>query len=276
MTKEDVIEGIKKLAGELGRTPSLNELAVNGKVSKHAIRRHFGQYMAALAACGLERNGNGYRVSMRALFEDWMRLVRQLGKIPSILDYEAHGRYSVSPYARQFGGWLNVPAGVLRYAQVEHLENEWKDELDMVAAHLQTTPKRTPNPTWISSSFCVPRILPSELIYGPPMVDTDLMMEPTNEQGVLFLFGAMARKLGFAVIRVQTGFPDCEAYREVEPGRWQRVWIELEEESRNFLKHGHDPAKCHLIVCWRHNWEECPLEVVELKSAVRTLAADGR
>jgi hypothetical protein len=120
-----------------------------------------------------------------------------------------------------------------------------------------------------------PQLRLDEPIYGPPMTDAHLMMEPTNEQGVLFLFGAVARKLGFAVIRVQTGFPDCEAYREVEPGRWQRVWIELEEESRNFLRHGHDPAKCHLIVCWRHNWEECPLEVIELRSAVKKLAADG-
>jgi hypothetical protein len=23
-----------------------------------------------------------------------------------------------------------------------------------------------------------------------------------------------------------------------------------------------------LIVCWKHNWEECPLEVVELRKAV--------
>jgi hypothetical protein len=27
----------------------------------------------------------------------------------------------------------------------------------------------------------------------------------------------------------------------------------------------HDPSKCDLIVCWRHNWPECPLEVLELR-----------
>ena len=27
-------------------------------------------------------------------------------------------------------------------------------------------------------------------------------------------------------------------------------------------------TKCDLIVCWEHNWPECPLEVIELKSLV--------
>jgi hypothetical protein len=65
-----------------------------------------------------------------------------------------------------------------------------------------------------------------------------------------------------------TEFPDCEAIREVAPGRWQRVRVEFEYESRNFLRHLHDPNQCDLIVCWEHNWAECPLEVVELKKAI--------
>jgi hypothetical protein len=274
MTREEVIAEIKKAAEELGHVPSLNELAGTGRVSKHSIRRHFGQYLRALDACELERNGNGYKVSTKALFEDWMRLTRQLGKIPSIIDYDAQGRYSVGPYARQFGGWLNVPAGIWRYAEMQHMEEEWKDELSMIAAHLQTTPKGTQIPTWISSSVGAPRIRPDEPIYGPPMAPTYLLLAPVNEQGVTFLFGAMAQKLGFAVLHVQAAYPDCEALREIEPGRWQRTRIELEYESRNFLRHMHDPQKCDLIVCWEHNWPDCPLEVVELRSAVRKLTAD--
>jgi hypothetical protein len=46
------------------------------------------------------------------------------------------------------------------------------------------------------------------------------------------------------------------------------VKIEFEYESRNFLRHMHDPNGCDLIVCWEHNWPECPLEVIELKKAV--------
>jgi len=72
------------------------------------------------------------------------------------------------------------------------------------------------------------------------------------------------------VMRLQAEFPDCEAMCEVEPGRWQRVRIEFEYESRNFLAHMHPVAGCDLIVCWNHNWKDCPLEVLELKRAIST------
>ena len=89
---------------------------------------------------------------------------------------------------------------------------------------------------------------------------------PTNEDGVIFLFGVMAAELGYRVERIQRGFPDCEAKREVAPGKWEWARIEFEYESRNFKEHRHDPAGCDVIVCWRHNWPDCPegIEVVEL------------
>jgi hypothetical protein len=45
--------------------------------------------------------------------------------------------------------------------------------------------------------------------------------------------------------------------------------MEFELQSRNFLEHQHDPTKCDLIICWEHNWPECPLEVLELKTVLR-------
>jgi hypothetical protein len=82
----------------------------------------------------------------------------------------------------------------------------------------------------------------------------------------------IAGEIGYFVEAVQTGFPDCEAKRQVSNGKWQRVRIEFEFESRNFRDHGHDSNGCDVIICWRHNWPECPLEVVELQSMLKTLA----
>jgi hypothetical protein len=111
-------------------------------------------------------------------------------------------------------------------------------------------------------------------VYGGLMRFGPMVCAPTNEQGVLFLFGATAEKLGFAVLKLGTEYPDCEAFRVVEGDRLERVKIEFEFESRNFLKHLHDAKRCDLIVCWRHNWTECPLPVIELKSVTGLL--DGR
>jgi hypothetical protein len=104
-------------------------------------------------------------------------------------------------------------------------------------------------------------------VMGPPFSRHPLTNAPVNEMGVVFLFALMAWDLGFQVESLWTrGEPDGRAKRQVAPGKWQEVWIEFEYESKNFLLHGHDPKKCDVIVCWRHNWKECPeeIEVVEL------------
>jgi hypothetical protein len=76
--------------------------------------------------------------------------------------------------------------------------------------------------------------------------------------------------LGIIVEAMQSGYPDCEATRCIDPkhNRWQPVRIEFEFASSNFRDHGHDPAGCDLIVCWQHDWPDCPLEVIELRAVV--------
>src|SRR5215472_14362686 len=208
-----------------------------------------------------------------ALFPDWAGVVRKLGRVPTMMDYRLHGRYSSRPLVRHFGGWTHVPAGMLEYSRGERVGDDWKDVLDVVAKHLMERPdwprasRRTLRRT-SGGGTLRPTIQDDEPFYGEPMAETPMVFSPTNEAGVAVLFGAVARDLGFRITRVQNGFPDCEAMLEVEPGRWQRKRIEFEYESRSFLSHGHQAANCNMIVCWRHNWPECPLEVVELKSAV--------
>jgi hypothetical protein len=111
------------------------------------------------------------------------------------------------------------------------------------------------------------------VVYGEPLGLAAMAHAPTNELGVLFLFGIMAAELGFRVERLQAAFPDCEAKREVAPGKWELVFIELEIYSRNFKSHRHNPRGCHAIVCWKHNWPDCPewLEVIELSKLVKKL-----
>jgi len=274
MSREEVIAAIRKAAEEMVEAPPLNELKRTVKVSPHAIRRHFGRYVEALEACGLERIGHGYKASMAALFQDWIEMVRRLKKVPSFFEYEVGGKFSTGPFVRRFGGWKYVAPAMIQYARDQHIEAEWKDELDIVAAHLEAAPAQVRSAPWISNSISKPQLQPDEPVYGMPMVPLDLLLEPTNEQGVLFLFGAVSRKLGFGVVHVQSGFPDCRALREVEPGRCQMTNIELEMLSRNFVGHGHDLARIHLIVCWEHNWPECPIEVIELKTVVKRLIAE--
>ncbi len=107
-------------------------------------------------------------------------------------------------------------------------------------------------------------------VMGEPFDRSPMTNAPVNELGVMVLFGMVAAGLGLQVESVQGKFPDCQAKRQVAPGKWQHLRIEFEYESKNFRLHGHDPKGCDMIVCWRHNWKECPaeIEVVELSRLV--------
>jgi hypothetical protein len=90
---------------------------------------------------------------------------------------------------------------------------------------------------------------------------------PVNEMGVVALFALACEELGFVIEEIKAGFPDCHARKQVDRG-WERVAIEFEYRSSNFLRHGHDPSLCNLIVCWEHDWEEAKVPVLELKSFI--------
>ncbi|HVG92431.1 MAG TPA: hypothetical protein VNB54_13140, partial [Alphaproteobacteria bacterium] len=103
-------------------------------------------------------------------------------------------------------------------------------------------------------------------VMGEPFNRRPMTNAPVNELGVMVLFGMVAAGLGLQVESVQGKFPDCIAKRMVAPGKWQHLRIGFEYESKNFKLHGHDPKGCDMIVCWKHNWKDCPagIEVVEL------------
>lgn len=97
-----------------------------------------------------------------------------------------------------------------------------------------------------------------------------LVYAPVNENAVIFLFGRVADDLNMYIEEIKPGFPDCVGRRFVGKG-WERISIEFEFRSCNFVQHGHDPSNCDLIICWEHDWKECPLEIIELKSEIQEL-----
>ncbi len=276
MSKEEILQAIKKVAEELGRAPSLPELRARTGISPRLIRKNFLSYTGLLKMCGLERGGAGYTTPMDALFKDWAELTRKLGKVPKMVEYDMYGKYSAKPLLTRFGTWGEVPAGLLFLAEEQGWAGEWEDVLEVVRAFLRAAGKAARRSRPANGTPKQPKIMKDRPTYGPPLARVPLAHGPTNEQGVLFLFGAIAEDLGFLVTHLQIGFPDCEAMREVAPGVWQRVDIELEQYSRNFVTHLHDPSKCDLIVCWEHNWPESPLEVIELKTEFERLQREGR
>jgi hypothetical protein len=203
--------------------------------------------------------------------------VRQKGDLPSRRGYLLTGNYEPVTLRKRFGGWEQLPEAFCKFAAGKP---EWSDVVEVVVQRARKKERGLPNE---DADCAIPRdptrhtALNGRATYGNPLDFGGMRNEPVNEQGVILLFGMVAKRLGYVIESVQTGFPDCEAKRQIGPQRWQRVQIEFEFESRNFREHGHSLTGCDVIVCWRHNWDECPaqIEVVELCSAIEALAGSA-
>jgi hypothetical protein len=267
MTKEQLMAAIGGVADKLGHVPSHAELMRSGKVSGRQIVKHFGTYTRALRACNLERSMGGHKVPLEKLFLDWARVVREVKRIPSKSDYETMGKHSITPLRARFGTWGQVPRYLRRYMEEQGLTEEWKDVMALIREYEQGQDgmEMAPSPECEQKKT---RVMTDRPVYGPLIRPYPAIHGPINEDGVIYLFGTVSYRLGFVVTLIQGAFPDCHALRLVDVDRWQPVRIEFEYESRNFLRHLHDPSQCDIIVCWKHNWPECPLEVIELSKVV--------
>ena len=266
MTKEEILKAVQVCAKKLGRNPSLGELRKMGGITGAAITKHFGGLGKALNEAGLEVVGSGFEVAASSMMLDWAAVARKLGKVPTAHEYTDAGKYTFQPFRNRYGSWPRVRAAFRKFAREERIEGQWMDVLKLIARReeeLRTTRER-------GRRGRLSPLKKGRPVYGDPLLLPGMAHAPVNEAGVMFAFGVLARRLGFVVKRWQTEFPDCQAVRQMAKGQWQDVNVEVEFESRNFVHHRHDPKKCDVIVCWVHNWPECPewIEVVELRKVV--------
>lgn len=275
--KDDVLQAIRLCAQTLNHSPSRSEFISHSGINEHHVLKYFESWTEAVRAAGFEPDLSNRRLAEEELLEDWGNIVRAKRQIPTRWQYHREGKYSPDVFQKRFGPWSSIPAKFVDFAKDD---SGWADVLAFLPVPKPKTqdsyvPLGVSETTDFASQIQQRHTkLAERQTYGNPIDFRGLRHEPVNENGVVFLFGIVARELGYSVEAVQAGFPDCEAKRQVGVGRWQRVRIEFEFESRNFREHGHSPDGCDIIVCWRHNWLDCPshIEVVELRSVIETLA----
>jgi hypothetical protein len=235
VTKEEIITAVLTWVEQTKRVPSRTELLKLAGLRRRDITLHFGTYGKVLEECGLEKRNKN--IAMEVLFEDWAGVARRLGKVPSQLKYAQLSKFSVRPLLRWCKTWKQVPHLMKLHLEERGWTEEHKDILRMIG---EWNCDRKEKPA-VPGPPSAPPVMKDRPTYGPRITGCPLVFAPTNEAGVLYLFGAVSERLGFLALHIQTEFPDCEAMRVVEGNRLQRVRIELEYESRNFLRHGHLP-----------------------------------
>lgn len=282
-SKDDILTAIRDASRALGKAPSRAEFAAHSGITEYHVLKWFQGWNAAVSAAGLKPHTGNIKLDDPVLLEDWGNIVRKLRCIPTRSQYRQHGSYSPGVFESHFGAWSGIPGHFRAFAGEDP---QWTDVLALLPAPTSRLDHNPPS-TGIGTSTKTDSVnskpgttvkhtrLDNRPTYGDPIDFRGLRHEPVNESGVVFLFGIVARELGYYVEAVQAGYPDCEAKRQIAPGKWQRVKIEFEFESRNFRDHGHPPMGCDVIVCWRHNWTECPehLEILELREIIKELAA---
>ena len=279
MTRDEILAAIKKAAEALGHIPSKREFHAQSGISEYKVTDPFATWNDAVREAGFQPNQANVRIEDAKLLEDWAEVVRKLREIPTVVQFRHHGKHSHRVLEKRFGPWSGIPD---RFRELFENEPRYADVLALLPRPIIAQMVTSSEATFESSPIAGTSQPSSKLrhaklehrpTYGDPLGFRGLRHEPVNEQGVVFLFGMVAHELGYLVEAVQEGFPDCEAKRQIGPGKWQRVRIEFEYESRTFRDHGHAVDGCDIIVCWRHNWSECPphLEIVELSSVIKSL-----
>ncbi len=254
------IARLKEIAARLGKdTVTREEFARETGLSLNYVKRGIGRYSALVRAAGL-RVDNGQR---RTRDDDLLRAMRDALKASrghlTVARFARASRYNTATYRSRWGSWQRALGALARWLETNEPDFPYRDAL-----------RRRLEAGRFAARTPLTRIPRDERAYGR-IVNLPVMQHaPTNENAVIYLFGTLAAELGFVVETITPGFPDCIAKRRLDESgeRWTRLRIEFEYESRSFKAHGHDPEGCDLIVCWRHNWPECPVEVMELKTII--------
>jgi hypothetical protein len=271
MDKEIITQEIRRIAAELGSgSLSRSQFKSKSGISEWQIYKYFDSWNEAVTAAGLNPIDVS-RIDDEELFREMKNVFVRFGGVCTRMKFDKLCKYSADVYKKRFGKWNNI---LLKF-------RAWLEESKETFPFLNQLPSVDDSP---EAKETVPaekaKKKPASwdslrrITYGSFLNFRGLQHAPLNEQGVVFLFGMVCFELGFVVETVRTSYPDCEAKRRVNRKRdeWERVRIEFEYCSSDFRNHGHDPNGCDVIVCWEHDWPECPSEVIELKTAIQSLS----
>lgn len=100
----ELVQDIRRVATDLGRTPTAKEYDDLGEFSRHPIRRHFGGWNDAVEAAGLDVNKQ-HGLPDERLLQDLRLVALDLGWTPSIREYREDGNHALETIQRRFGSW---------------------------------------------------------------------------------------------------------------------------------------------------------------------------
>jgi AcrR family transcriptional regulator len=266
---EELVAAARAAAARRGvRRLTIDAFQRETGIGKAAVYRHFESWRALCAAAGLAVEETNRRVPEEEVFAAMRDAFVREGRILTLGAFVHRAPIGRAVLRRRFGTWQDALAAFRRWAIANAPDFPLLGALHARLGHSPGARPYEPASPALPAWPTVER-RPS----GAVLAFRAMAFAPINEAGVVALFGMAAAELGYSIETVTAGFPDCTARRHIGGGRWEGVRIEFEYRSRAFREHGHDPAGCDVIVCWEHDWPDCPLEVLALREAIAALPA---
>ncbi len=307
-TREQIIAEIRRIAATKG-TQSLDQgdFELNSMIPMSTVRYYLGTWKLALTEAGLGAIVGSDTVIKAVpenedeLLTDLIRLNNETGEIPTPALIDTRGKYYLRHYLER---WKSISEAYLlaqkkfppqpsSYQQfMDAFPNPpFTDPEELFAQPIETPVLKTTTPhKEISESL---RLMteplfstaeaPIESLETPAHEEfienhfffRGLRNGPVNKMGVIYLFATIHQELGYYINSLQPGYPDCIGERCVDrPNNlWEQVNIHFEYKSSDFKRQNHGECLGDVVVCWRHDWPECPKEVLELRTAIKQLPA---
>lgn len=142
LSREQLLSALQELADELGRSPTVREMAEHGRYSEYPYRREFGSWNGAVRAAGLEPQGQ-YGIPESELLTALQDLADQLGHPPRRNDMRCDGPHTPDPYEDRWGSW-NAALEAAGFEPQHHhdvSDEALAAEIEAVASQLGRTPK---------------------------------------------------------------------------------------------------------------------------------------
>lgn len=267
LSEEECVQELKRIAQLLGQSHlTAAEFDANARFSSYRVQRVFKRWHEALTAAGLQPSPNFKKeISLPALAEDFLRVCGELARIPTLVQLARRSAPVSHTFSGKHGGYDAFKKKAIEYlvSQRVRMSRSTHSILNQELERLQSDAPIECDSVPVSPAH----------YQGRTLNFRGIVYAPTCEHDVVQMFGAVAVDLGFEIIGNRSAFPDCEARRKVKAvrERWEKCLIEYEFSSSDYKKHKHPLKGCDLIVCWTHNWNDCPIDVLVLEDAIKKL-----
>lgn len=297
LSKERIIDEIKRVAEKL-ETKSLTQkdFEFNSTIPINTVKYYLGSWEQALEQANLETGKPGTKKQPREkeikekdqdkLLLELIRIYHESGEEPTSLLVDSRGKYGEHVYRKY---WKSLSEAFLlarkRFPEKFERFNKMDSPFSIEDAEqaLEKYPlagrpgegQEVPMGGESKIKFIPQTIKPKQgkkkaRTVGEPIKFSSIRYAPLEKMGVVFLFSMMASELGFAVESVSPDFPDCEGKRcvDLENDRWEHTRIQIEFRSSDLQNREWNEGDCDILVCWIHDWEDCPIEVLELRALI--------